>query len=119
AGKEVAMSETTYVEPKQGAVPEFIVDELAHYEEQIRKYRAGELGEVKMQKLRLHFGTYAQRQEGVQMQRIKFPGGILSPAPLARLAEAAARYASGLARFTTREDAHLYSVRHEEAPELI
>src|SRR5437867_10444288 len=119
AGKEVAMSETTYVEPKQGAVPEFIVDELAHYEEQIRKYRAGELGEVKMQKLRLHFGTYAQRQEGVQMQRIKFPGGILSSDQLARLADAADRYASGFVHFTTREDAQLYYVRLEEAPELM
>ena len=113
------MSETTYVEPKQGAVPEFIVDELAHYEEQIRKYRAGELGEVKMQKLRLHFGTYAQRQEGVQMQRIKFPGGILSSDQLARLADAADRYASGFIHFTTREDAQLYYVRLEEAPELM
>ncbi|HVQ21099.1 MAG TPA: hypothetical protein VMS23_08645, partial [Terrimicrobiaceae bacterium] len=47
--------------------------ELARYEEQIRKYRAGEVDETKMQKLRLHFGTYAQRQEGVQMQRIKIP----------------------------------------------
>ncbi len=99
------MSETTYVEPQQRVIPEFVVDELAHYEEQIRKYRGGDLGEVKMQKLRLHFGTYAQRQEGVQMQRIKFPGGILSSDQLARLADAADRYASGFIHFTTREDA--------------
>src|SRR6058998_996871 len=119
AGKEVAMSETTYVEPKQGAVPEFIVDELAHYEEQIKKYRAGELGEVKMQKLRLHFGTYAQRQEGVQMQRIKFPGGILSSDQLIRLADVADRYGSGFIHFTTREDAQLYYLKLEEAPEMM
>ncbi len=31
-----------------------------------------------MQKLRLHFRTYAQRQEGVQMKRIKIPGGLLT-----------------------------------------
>ncbi|MEP7341304.1 MAG: hypothetical protein ABI977_26475, partial [Acidobacteriota bacterium] len=52
-----------------------IEDELALYQKQIKKYRAGELGETKMQKFRLQFGTYAQRQEGVQMQRIKIPGG--------------------------------------------
>src|SRR6266516_3570560 len=119
AGKEVAMSETTYVEPKQGAVPEFIVDELAHYEEQIRKYRRGELGEVKMQKLRLHFGTYAQRQEGVQMQRLKVPGGILSADQLIRLADAAERFGSGFLHFTTREDAQIYYVKLEETPDLL
>src|SRR5438093_11870408 len=100
-------------------VPSYVRDELAWYEEQIRKYLAGELDETKMQKVRLHFGTYAQRQEGVQMQRIKFPGGILSSDQLARLADAADRYASGFVHFTTREDAQLYYVRLEEAPELM
>ena len=37
--------------------PDYVEDELDHYEEQIRKYRAGEVGETKMQKLRLHFGS--------------------------------------------------------------
>src|SRR5215813_354195 len=72
-------------------IPDFVEDELAYYEQQIKKYRAGELGETKMQKFRLHFGTYAQRQEGVQMQRIKIPGGYLkleeAPALLRDLAE--------------------------------
>ncbi|MDQ3667845.1 MAG: hypothetical protein M3410_14965 [Acidobacteriota bacterium] len=34
-----------------------VEEELTHYEEQIKRYRAGELDETKMQKLRLHFGT--------------------------------------------------------------
>ncbi|HEV2666957.1 MAG TPA: hypothetical protein VG324_18700, partial [Blastocatellia bacterium] len=76
-------------------IPDYVEDELAYYEQQIKKYRAGELGETKMQKLRLHFGTYAQRQEGVQMQRIKIPGGYLTADQLTRLADAADRYASG------------------------
>src|SRR5260370_35523349 len=72
----------------------YVRDELANYEEQIKKYRAGEVDETKMQKLRLHFGTYAQRQEGVQMQRIKIPGGSLSPDHLTRRAEDASRVGS-------------------------
>src|SRR5881628_4084391 len=100
-------------------LPHAIAAELDEYEEQIGKYRSGELGEVKMQKLRLQFGTYAQRQEGVQMQRIKFPGGILSSDQLTRLADAADRYASGFVHFTTREDAQLYYVRLERAPALL
>lgn len=106
-------------EPTAQRLPDFIEDELALYEQQIKKYRAGALGETKMQKFRLQFGTYAQRQEGVQMQRIKIPGGYLTADQLTRLADAADRYASGFIHFTTREDAQLYYLQLEEAPALL
>src|ERR1700687_2640430 len=96
-------------------LPAEVEAELANYEQQIRKYRAGEVDETKMQKLRLHFGTYAQRQEGVQMQRIKIPGGFLTGDQLVRLADAADRFGSGFIHFTTREDAQIYYVKLEEA----
>ena len=106
-------------EPQAPALPAHIHDELFNYEQQIEKYRAGELDETKMQKLRLHFGTYAQRQEGVQMQRIKIPGGNLTADQLVCLADAAERFGSGFIHFTTREDAQIYYVKLEEAPELL
>src|SRR2546428_3248342 len=101
------------------ALPANIREELANYEEQIREYRAGEVDETKMQKLRLHFGTYAQRQEGVQMQRIKIPGGVLSADQMVRLADAADQFGSGFLHFTTREDAQIYYVKLEETPDLL
>src|SRR5215468_1288365 len=107
------------VEAEPQTTPDEVAEELLNYEQQIRKYRAGELDETKMQKLRLHFGTYAQRQEGVQMQRIKIPGGYLTADQLTRLADAADRYATGFIHFTTREDAQLYYVQLEEAPALL
>jgi sulfite reductase (ferredoxin) len=100
-------------------LPDFIEDELALYQRQIKKFRAGEVGETKMQKFRLQFGTYAQRQEGVQMQRIKIPGGYLSADQLTRLADAADRYAGGFIHFTTREDAQLYYLQLEDTPALL
>ncbi len=100
-------------------VPDFVSEELAHYERQIERYRAGEVDETKMQKLRLHFGTYAQRQEGVQMQRIKIPGGFLTADQLVRLGDAADRFGSGFIHFTTREDAQIYYVKLEETPNLL
>jgi sulfite reductase (ferredoxin) len=100
-------------------LPDFIVDELALYEKQIKKFRAGEVGETKMQKFRLQFGTYAQRQEGVQMQRIKIPGGYLTADQLTRLADAADEFASGFIHFTTREDAQLYYLQLERTPALL
>jgi sulfite reductase (ferredoxin) len=106
-------------QPAQYTVPDFVSEELAHYERQIQKYRAGEVDETKMQKLRLHFGTYAQRQEGVQMQRIKIPGGFLTADQLVRLADAADRFGSGFIHFTTREDAQIYYVKLDETPGLL
>lgn len=100
-------------------VPDFIEDELANYEQQIKKFRAGLVGETKMQKFRLQYGTYAQRQEGVQMQRIKIPGGYLNADQLTRLADVADKYASSFIHFTTREDAQLYYLMLENAPALL
>jgi sulfite reductase beta subunit-like hemoprotein len=96
-----------------------VARELAEYEAHIQEYRRGELGEVKMQKIRLQFGTYAQRQDGVQMQRIKVPGGVLSTEQLVCLADTAERYGSGFVHFTTREDAQIYYLKLEEAPAMM
>src|SRR5260370_26099708 len=114
--REAAM-EITQAESR--ALPANIREELDKYEEQIKKYRAGEVDETKMQKLRLDFGTYAQRQEGVQMQRMKIPGGFLTADQLACLADAADRFGSGFIHFTTREDAQIYYVKLEETPDLL
>ena len=102
-----------------GPIPESIRQELAEYEAHIQEYRRGELGEVKMQKIRLQFGTYAQRQDGVQMQRIKIPGGVLSADQMIGLADAAERFGSGFLHLTTREDVQIYYLKLEEAPELM
>src|SRR5689334_10976919 len=111
--------ELKLAETKHDSIPDYVHEELAYFEEQIRKYRAGEVNETKMQKLRLTFGTYAQRQEGVQMQRIKIPGGFLTADHLALLGDAADRFGSGFIHFTTREDAQLYYVKLEQTPELL
>ena len=100
-------------------VPAYVRDELDWYEKEIAKYRKGELDETKMQKVRLHFGTYAQRQEGVQMQRIKIPGGHLTADQLERLADASDKFGSSFIHFTTREDAQIYYVKLDETPALL
>jgi sulfite reductase beta subunit-like hemoprotein/uncharacterized protein (UPF0332 family) len=105
--------------PEPQVLPAYITEELDNYAQQIRKYRAGQVDETKMQKLRLHFGTYAQRQEGVQMQRIKIPGGFLTADQLIRLADAADQFGSGFIHFTTREDAQIYYVKLDQTPDLL
>src|SRR5688572_17356643 len=119
AEQVIVMEQIGTMQLETQALGSVVADELAHYEDQIHRYRAGELDETKMQKLRLHFGTYAQRQEGVQMQRIKIPGGVLTADQLTTLADAADRFGSGFMHFTTREDAQIYYVKLEEAPTLL
>ncbi len=101
------------------ALPAFFENEMTQYEQMIKKFRAGLIGETKMQKFRLQFGTYAQRQDGVQMQRIKIPGGYLTADQLTRLADTADKYASGFIHFTTREDAQVYYLQLEDTPNLL
>ncbi len=114
------MTATDRVVPAPTApLPDYIAAELDLYEEEIKQYRRGEMGEVKMQKIRLQFGTYAQRQDGVQMQRIKIPGGVLSADQLVCLADAADRFGSGFLHLTTREDVQIYYLKLEEAPNLL
>ncbi len=93
--------------------------ELEEYDEWIKKYRANQIGEIKMQKIRLQLGTYAQRQEGVQMERIKFPGGKITADQLLALSDVADKYASGFIHFTTREDAQLYYIKLEDCPQMM
>ena len=113
------MTVTGHADPATQPLPEAILQELAELEEHIKEFRRGDIGEVKMQKIRLQFGVYAQRQDGVQMVRIKIPGAVLSGDQLTCLADAAERFGSAFVHFTTREDAQIYYMILESAPELM
>ncbi|MDA9101384.1 nitrite/sulfite reductase [Omnitrophica bacterium] len=104
---------------RKGDLPDWIEAEFEEYRSWIQKYRARQIGEIKMQKIRLQLGTYHQRQAGVQMQRIKFPGGTMSSDQLSSLADIADKYANGFIHFTTREDAQLYYLKLEECPDML
>ena len=100
-------------------LPKLVADEIDEFEQQISDYMNGKISEVKFQKIRLQLGVYAQRQEGVQMQRIKIPYGKLSSAQLRTLADVSDRYASGFFHLTTRQDAQLYYVNLETVPNMM
>jgi len=92
-------------------LPQLVRDELDDFEKKIRDYQAGMIGDIKIQKIRLQMGTYAQRQDGVQMQRIKIPYGGLTSNQLRRLADVSEKYASGFMHLTTRQDVQIYYVK--------
>ncbi len=100
-------------------LPDVVREELDEYEQKIRDYRRGKIGDIKMQKIRLQLGTYAQRQPGVQMQRIKIPYGDLTPAKLRRLADVSDKYANNFMHLTTRQDVQLYFIMLESVPNMM
>ena len=83
-------------------VDEF-VDTLARYER-------GEISADDWRRFRLLRGTYGQRQDGVQMLRIKIPQGIVTGDQLRALGRVAARYSRGFGHITTRQNMQFHFV---------
>lgn len=86
--------------------------------QKIAAFRNGTLNEDKFRALRLARGVYGQRQQGVQMVRIKLPFGKVTPAQLRRIAAVSDRYSNGRLHITTRQDIQVHHVRLDHTPEL-
>src|SRR4030095_310742 len=68
------------------------------------KYERGEISPEDWRRFRLVRGTYGQRQDNVQMMRIKIPQGIVTSSQMRALAGVAARYSRGFCHITTRQN---------------
>ncbi|GAB4172011.1 MAG: nitrite/sulfite reductase [Rhodocyclaceae bacterium] len=94
--------------------------EIARYEEALGRFLDLELDAERFTTLRLQMGVYGQRQEGVNMVRIKLPGGRLDPARLLAIADALEAHArSPHAHITTRQDIQLHHVPLAETPAVL
>jgi sulfite reductase (ferredoxin) len=92
--------------------------DIIELEEKIRAFRNGTLHEDKFRSLRLARGVYGQRQQGVQMVRIKLPFGKISPKQLTRVADISDEYSNGNLHLTTRQDIQIHHVSLDRTPEL-
>src|SRR5262245_13092955 len=88
------------------------------YAIELGRWREGKIPDAVFTEFRLRHGVYGQRQDGVQMQRIKIPLGILRAEQLEVLADVAEEYALGLAHVTTRQDFQIHFVDIRDTPEL-
>ncbi|MGJ8761823.1 MAG: HEPN domain-containing protein [Polaribacter sp.] len=77
-----------------------------------------EIDEEKFRSLRLARGVYGQRQEGVQMIRIKLPYGKVMSNQLRRISEVSDEYSRGRLHITTRQDIQIHYVDLQRTPEL-
>src|SRR4030095_16360006 len=79
------------------------------------KYERGEVTPLEWRRFRLLRGTYGQRQDGVQMLRIKIPQGILAASQLRAVASIAGKYSRGFGHITTRQNIQLHFVPLKDA----
>ena len=86
--------------------------------QKIAAHKNGEIEEDKFRSLRLARGVYGQRQQGVQMIRIKLPFGKVTTKQLVRIASVADKYSTGKLHITTRQDIQIHYVSLDRTPEL-
>lgn len=92
--------------------------DIIELEKKIRLFKEGTLNEESFRSLRLARGVYGQRQQGVQMVRIKLPLGIISPRQLNRIAAISDSYSNGNLHLTTRQDIQIHYVSLDDTPQL-
>ncbi|MEK6151857.1 HEPN domain-containing protein [Flavobacteriaceae bacterium 3-367] len=92
--------------------------DIIELEAKIRQFKEGKLDEEKFRSLRLARGVYGQRQEGVQMIRIKLPYGKVTSEQLRRICDVSDEYSTGRLHITTRQDIQIHYVDLERTPEL-
>ncbi|MEA5461215.1 hypothetical protein VB796_19280 [Arcicella sp. LKC2W] len=84
----------------------------------IELFREGKIHEEKFRSLRLARGVYGQRQQGVQMVRIKLPYGKMTFKQWKRIADISNEYSTGNLHLTTRQDVQIHFVSLDRTPEL-
>jgi sulfite reductase (ferredoxin) len=92
--------------------------DILDLEKKIRLFKEGKIDSEKFRSLRLARGVYGQRQQGVQMVRIKIPYGKLTTRQLLKISDISDEYATGNLHLTTRQDIQIHYVSLERTPEL-
>ncbi len=108
--------------------PRFAVDTAEDLHEDIKEFKVmleklknGEVSDDEFRSFRLKRGIYGQRidQPGLNMIRVKIPGGILASEQLRTIGYVAAEYADGLGHVTTRQDIQYHWVKIETVPQVM
>ncbi len=102
-----------------GHLPPDIREEIDVFETELRRVQHGLVDDKVFTEFRLRHGVYGQRQDRVQMQRIKIPMGRLSADQLVALSDIAEEYAVGVLHVTTRQDFQCHFVDINDTPNLM
>jgi sulfite reductase (NADPH) hemoprotein beta-component len=89
--------------------------DIDEFVETLGRYENGEISPDDWRRFRLLRGTYGQRQDGVQMMRIKIPQGIVTGPQMRALADVATKYSRGFSHITTRQNIQYHFVLLKDA----
>ncbi len=92
--------------------------DIIDLERKIALFRDGKIDDERFRSLRLARGVYGQRQEGVQMIRIKLPFGKVTSEQLHRICKVSEEYSTGRLHITTRQDIQIHYVSLDRTPQL-
>lgn len=84
--------------------------DIDEFVDTLGQFERGAIDAEAWRKFRLVRGTYGQRQDDVQMLRVKIPQGILSGAQLHALADVADRHSRGFGHITTRQNVQFHFI---------
>ena len=112
------VADATRGSDRWSSIPEVMRNEIDVFETELRRFQAGESSEKLFTEFRLRHGTYGQRQERVQMQRIKIPMGMLTLDQLVVLADVSEEYAVGVLHVTTRQDFQCHFIDINDSPNM-
>ena len=96
---------------QSAAVPEAVLKDIANFKAKTDENEMGLFSDTEYKPFRLSHGVYGQRQENVQMLRIKVPGGQMTTAQLRAFGSLARDEAPmGVGHVTTRSAIQLHYV---------
>src|SRR6059036_2148303 len=93
--------------------------DLQEFVATLEAYERGVIGPDEFRIFRLTRGIYGQRQDDVQMIRVKIPQGILNGSQLRGLAEVAREYSRGFGHVTTRQNVQFHFVKMAVVPKAM
>jgi sulfite reductase (NADPH) hemoprotein beta-component len=85
--------------------------DIDEFVDMLGRFERGEISSETWRKFRLVRGTYGQRQDDVQMLRVKIPQGVLTGPQVEALATVAEHYSRGFAHVTTRQNFQFHFLR--------
>ncbi len=95
-------------------------EELARFEESLQGFLKKDIDADRFQSMRLQQGVYGQRQEGVNMVRVKLPGGRLSAQQLRACGQVLSECSEhDKAHITTRQDIQIHYVPLPKVPQAL
>ncbi len=87
--------------------------EIDTFDRFVHRFWRGEISPDEFKRFRLQHGVYGQRQEGLQMVRVKIPWGGLTARQVECLAELAEAAPRGVGHITTRQNIQFHFVKPE------